>query len=112
MTTRFNRRLTERRSLHAPGKVIDPFGTIVACTVIDASAQGFRIEIGPGQALPRNGWLQLEGQTWNVEHVWRSGGQAGLRVITDTEDRVASGERIPTAPRLSLADLRRLVAKS
>src|SRR3954453_6266802 len=107
MPTRFNRRLPERRHVYSVGRIVDAAGTMLACHIIDASEHGFRIEIGPGQPLPRTGWLKLDGNRWIVEQTWRNGAQAGLRVVTETEEAIPTQAPGVTSPRVRIADLRR-----
>jgi len=110
------RRLGERIHARAPGKIVDDANCLTDVTVLDLSSSGARIEIPYAASLPRAFRLRVarDGSERLAEPVWRSGTEAGVRFLCDNDLAAPTPAPLPppVAPRISLADLRKLAQKA
>lgn len=108
-----SRRLGGRVRMDKPARIIDSSGCVTEIRIKDVSPTGARIEIPYGASLQRTFVVRTRqgGDDQHAEIVWRSGGEAGIRFISEPAPPPVQPAAQPAAPanRMSVADLRKMI---
>lgn len=112
------RRLHPRRTVSLPARLVDANDCITPCRVLDISAEGARIRIGPPYAfLPGTFKLAIDtrqGPTRRAEVMWRRGVEVGVYFLAESELSASNADSsapacADSARPMSVAALRKLV---
>ena len=113
------RRLHPRRTVSLLVHLVDANDCITSCRVLDISAEGARILIGPPPYAFLPGTLKLalgtrEGPARRAKVIWRDGVEVGVYFLPEVElsasgARAAARARGNPAKQISVAELRKLV---
>ena len=112
------RRIHPRRKVSLPARLLDANDCITPCRVLEISAEGACIRIGPPYAfLPRTFKLAIdtcEDPTRRTEVIWRRGVEVGVYFLSESE--LSASSAVPSTPAradragpMSVAELRKLV---
>jgi hypothetical protein len=108
------RRLGERLASRVVARIIDEGGCVTDARILDISLSGARLETLYGASIPSRFTLRAlrDGRDHRVEVIWRRGREVGVRFLTNEPlPKARPSTPVPTQPRLSISDLRKLVPK-
>jgi hypothetical protein len=106
------RRLGDRTATRMGAQMIDDAGCVTKIAIKDISPTGARIEIEFSARIPKRFILRAvrDRREFQAELVWRNGGEAGIRFVTEDAPLLKPTPAPTPAPvaRLSMAELRKL----